>query len=147
MPPNTPPPSRIDRRLQPGARHVRDRARRGGAHERGGDGNDRRHTHPSPALAHARDSIRCRLRCDGRPERLFGDSIGRIGRAAEQPPRQLRTAEEQRRVVLPRRADPAVDVDHQPPREVEGVARGLAEALPLLCEPRVSDVVVRATPG
>jgi hypothetical protein len=30
---------------------------------------------------------------------------------AEQPPRQLRAAEEQRRVVLPRRADAAVHGD------------------------------------
>ena len=55
-------------------------------------------------------------------EQLAGDAVGGVGRPAEQPPRQLRAAEVQRRVVLPRRADPAVHGDHRARRLVERAA-------------------------
>ena len=48
-----------------------------------------------------------------------GDAVGRVAGAAEQPPRELRAAEVQRRVVLPGRADAAVHGDHR--------ARGVVE--------------------
>ena len=57
-----------------------------------------------------------------RQQRLLGDAVDRVVRAAEQPPRQLRPAEEQRRVVLPGRADATVDVDHRAGGVVERVA-------------------------
>ena len=42
-----------------------------------------------------------------RDQQLAGHPVGGVGRARQQPPRELRAAEIQRRVVLPRRADPA----------------------------------------
>ena len=53
-------------------------------------------------------------------EQLAGDAVGRRAGAAEQPPRELRAAEVQRRVVLPGGPDPAVDGDHRPRGFVEG---------------------------
>ena len=47
----------------------------------------------------------------GRREQLPRHAVGRVARSAEQAPRELRAAEEQRRVVLPRRADAAVRDD------------------------------------
>ena len=52
--------------------------------------------------------------------------VGGVVGPAEQPPRQLGAAEEQRRVVLPGRPDAAVDVDHRPRGEVQRAAGGAA---------------------
>ena len=59
----------------------------------------------------------------GRDERALGHPVGGVVGAAQQPARELRPAEEQRGVVLPGGADPAVDVDHRARREVERLAR------------------------
>ena len=76
---------------------------------------------PAPARAPGHRPLgRRRLRA-GLRQQLAGHAVGRAGRAAEQPPVQLRAAEVQRRVVLPRRADAAVDGDLR--------ARGVVERL------------------
>ena len=62
-------------------------------------------------------------RASGRREQLRRDAVGRVARPAEQPPAQLRAAEEQRGVVLPRRADPAVGDDVLAGGEVERASR------------------------
>ena len=55
-------------------------------------------------------------------ERPLGHLIDGVPGAAEQAPRELRAAVEERRIVLPGRADPAVDIDHGPAGDIECLA-------------------------
>ena len=89
--------------------------------QQGGDAGRRR-----PAPSCCRSSSRSTQDVCGRPRRaqqLVGHAVGRVAVAAEQPPRELRAAEEQRRVVLPRRPDAAVHADQLARRVVERLAR------------------------
>ena len=106
-------------------------------------GLDERALHPADGAAPARqdrveERLGSRLRSD---QQLAGHPVGGVGRARQQPPRELRAAEVQRRVVLPRRADPAVDGDLRARRVVERLARHEAE------RGRGERELVRACPG
>ena len=88
-------------------------------------GLDERALHPADGAAPARqDRVEERLGAAlAAAQQLAGHPVGGVGRARQQPPRELRAAEVQRRVVLPRRADAAVDGDLRARRVVERLAR------------------------
>ena len=79
-------------------------------------------------------------------QRPLGHPIGRVVGAAQQPPRELRPAEEQRRVVLPGGADAAVHVDHRA-RARSRAPRPAAERAALAASGNSSGLDSRAQPA
>src|SRR5436309_6358358 len=79
---------------------------------------------PSPGRLKRRPTTGLALR--RRLQRLLRHAVGGVVRAGEQATRELRAAEEERCVVLPRGANPAVDIDHRAGSEVERAPRSRA---------------------